>query len=283
MRKEKYLADLKDIDHELPLFKNSTQYASSDWREFGDLTVVWPIQRKLTTHECVWDFDHVNEFEMKMINNWLAQVGFKFISWQSSPSGMHIHFWTKVHGKEQKKMLTEYLAEQLEKRFGLKNDLGPMGHGHIRTEFSIHPRKGNVKEFLMSTVSPLFPFNDIPDEIYLKVTNFDPKSVKIKGKVGENEEGEIPSCMKYIIGHKFADGRERLTFALISWYKASGHTNDEIFDLVYEWCKRQDYRIMPWQLKGKIATSSGQVGCTYRHRILEELGVDMAKCHWESK
>lgn len=279
MNKENYYKKLIEIDNEEPLFKNSYDYKSSDWRAFNDLDQ-WPVQRKLTTHECVFDLDHLTPIQIQLIPNYLKETGLKFMAWQTSDSGLHIHFWVNLYGKHQKKALVKFMAQKLESTFGIKNDLGPMGHGHIRTEFSFHPQKLTCKTLLMSTMSDLFPQNELPPSLLQKVAGLT-SSDAFKSVNNSKLNGKSPMCIKYILNHKLHDGRERLLFAIISWFKANKLSEQEIFQRSYDWCKMQDYHISTSHIWAKIKTSTGQVGCSFRHQVLEELGVDMSCCKYE--
>lgn len=268
---------IEDISGYQPLYKNSLQYESADWRAFKDLTVKEPVQRKLTPTECVMDLDHVSEMDMVIIPNWLKSTGMKFIAWQSGPNGMHIHFWANVYGKEAKKQLTDFFASKLEEKFGVKNDLLPMGHGHIRAENSIHPEKGYRKEMLMLNINVVDPINHIPPQITEKLIN-----VSVNIPTGNNtiRNGKVPKCIRYMLSHQFSDGRERMLFAIASWYKANEYTDDENMQECLEWCKRQNYMISPHKIKATINSSTGKVGCRYRHNLLEDIGVDIGKCEY---
>jgi len=284
MKQSDYPQELADIDG-LPAFKNSAVYNSPDWREWNDLSAgfkfggVFPVQRKLTAHECVFDLDHVSTYHMTAIPRYLKETGLKFIAWKSGPDGMHVHFWVNMTGKHQKKALVTYMAERMETMFGVKNDLGPMGHGCIRTEFSVHPVKGYQKEHLMTNLSVLFPINELPAKLIEKVEGLD-LSDTLKASRNAERDGKCPQCVKYILSHKFSDGRERLLFSIVSWYNACGYTESEIYSHVKAWCAEQNYTISRGALWSKIKSSSGGVGCTWRHAVLEELGVDMSKCRY---
>lgn len=278
MKLSNYPQELANIDG-LPQFKNAEVYASPEWEEWQDVTVKWPVQRKLTAHECVFDLDGVTPFHMTAIPRYLTETGLKFIAWKSGPEGMHVHFWVNVTGKHQKKALVTYMAQRMEQMFGVKNDLGPMGHGCIRTEFSYHPVKGYQKEHLMSNMGTLFPINELPAALVEKVSGMDLSDTQMKTNNSERD-GKCPQCVKYILSHKFSDGRERLLFSIISWYKACGLSESEIYTSARQWCTSQDYAISTGTLWSKIKSSSGGVGCTWRHAVLEELGVDMSKCRY---
>jgi hypothetical protein len=278
MDRNEWIRKLEMIDSGLPLYKNSKSYESSDWRDYKDLTEPQPVQRKLTLHECVFDLDHVAPIHFESIPEWLKITGLKFIAWKSGHEGIHIHFWTDIHGKYQKKQLVEIMARKIEERFGVKNDLGPMGHQHIRAEYSYHPQKGYQKVLLFDNLNELFPINHIPVELKSQIDAID--TAPVKGKVGMRN-GCSPTCIKYILSHQFADGRNRLLFAVVSWFKANGLSDQEVFDKAYEWSKRQGGRLYPRFIWATIRSNNGTVGCTYRHAVLEELGVDMSKCKWE--
>ena len=278
------LQEVNDFLYEMtgvqPTFKNSLQYYSTDWTTLDFCEVEFPVQRRLTKYECVFDLDDVSQWNIHMIPKWLNSTGFKFIAWQSGPSGLHIHFWTNVAGKEEKKLVTQLLAEKIEDKFGIKNDIAPMGHGHIRAEFSFHPIKGYRKTFRLANISPLFPKNDLSPEIMKKVDNisrFTPQSTSFNAPI----DGKTPKCIRYMTSNQFSDGRERIIFSLISWWKGAGLSDDAIFNKLFDWCNSQNYHIGAGQLKSKIRSSQGRVGCRYRHQLLEDLGHDIGECDWK--
>jgi hypothetical protein len=274
---EKFLQDMTGVPS---MYNDSNVYEGQNWTTYEFCVHTFPVQRKLTKYECVFDLDDVSEWDIQMIPRWLNEIGFKFIAWQSGPSGLHIHFWTDVNGKEAKKEITRLMAKNIEEKFGIKNDLGPMGHGHIRTEFSVHPIKGYQKTFLMSNISPLFPKNDLSIEMKKKVADRC-VSLPISSSNNAPRDGKTPKCVRYMLSNKFSDGRERIVFSLISWFKGSGLTDDEIFSKIFDWSQNQNYLISVGTIKSKIRSSSGRVGCNFRHQLLEELGHDVAECDWK--
>jgi len=276
--KKRINQEIEDISGERPLYKNSKSYNSADWRDYADLTEKYPVQRKLTSFECVFDLDHVSEMQITLIPKWLKETGLKFIAYKSGPEGLHIHFWSDVYGKLQKKALTTHMASKLEEMFGVKNDLGPMGHGHIRCENSFHPKKGYQKEFLLSTVNIIDPINEISANIRRLLPNVDLKP--IQGKTGMRR-GKSPKCIKYILSHQFSDGRERLLFVIASWYKANGVDDADNVDKCMEWARRNGKFMSRQKVWATVKSNTGTVGCTYRHALLEELGVDIGECSYE--
>ena len=270
--------EIENICGERPLYKNSQVYNSPDWRDWNDLTVDYPVQRKLTRGECVFDLDHVSEVQKSLIPMWLKETGLKFEAWESGPEGLHIHFWTDVYGKHQKKKLVQILSKKVEEIFGVKNDLGPMGHGHIRTENSFHPKKGYQKKFLMSTINIIIPINEISADIRALLPHCDIKPFRGKNRA---ENGKMPKCMKYILSHQFADGRERLLFVIASWYKANGVDDKDNVALCSEWATTNSKFISQRKIWSTVKSSNGTVGCNYRHNLLEELGVDIGECKYE--
>lgn len=274
---------LTELNGEPLLFKHSDTYESNLWVTADKCHTYYPIQRKLGKKECVFDLDHVSKAAMSQIPKWLEAIDFKFQAWQSSDDGMHIHFWTEIEGKEQKKLLVQEMARRLEERFGVKNDLGPMGHGHIRTEYSVHPRKLTTKILITSNLTRLFYINDVSPSIKEKVLKMkvsDPS--ELKSNSGERD-GKCPTCMKYILGHRFADGRKRMMFVVASWYKGSGLDDKAAAKKTWEWCQSQGHFTHYSKVWATVNSSNGTVGCRYRHSLLEEIGVDMTKCEWEVK
>lgn len=262
------------------LYNNSDRYDHQNWTTLEYCDVKYPVQRKLTKFECVFDLDDVTEHNIQVIPMWLKSIDFKFVAWQSGPAGLHIHFWTDVSGKEAKKEITRIMAVNLEEKFGIKNDIAPMGHEHIRTEFSFHPNKGYQKTFLMSNISSINPKNDLSIEMKKKVADRCVSSPISRSNNGERD-GKTPKCIRYILSNNFADGRERLIFALISWFKGSGLDDEQITTKIQSWCESQNYNMPYGHILAKIRSSSGKVGCRFRHELLEELGHDIGLCDWK--
>jgi hypothetical protein len=267
-----YFKDLQDSLDENILYKNSLQYESSDWRTLDNLIIITPIQRKLFTSECVFDFDGISDTQLERIIGWLEFTGLKFSAWRSSETGVHIHYFTDVYGKEAKKQLVKHMSSKLEDKWGVENDSGPMGHDCIRAEYSIHPIKNYQKRLVFSNITIVNPINIIPDEIKAKITNYTP--TEISGISGV-KDGKSPKCMRYILSNTFSDGRKRLLFTVVSWYKGSGLTDKEVYDASYKWAKSQNLSISGRMIWAFIYSSNGTVGCRYRHNLLEELGVDI--------
>lgn len=263
-----------------PLFKNSLSYDSREWVTADKLTVKHPVQRKLTDRECVFDFDGVGDMHFEVIPALLTELGIKYIAWKSGPMGMHIHFWTQVVGDIEKKAVVKYLATKIEEVYGIRNDLGPMGHGFIRAEYSFHPIRGYQKTLLRNTLTELNNINYLPAELLEKIDEIKGEFNQKRGKIAEID-GKRPTCIKYILSHQFSDGRQRMLFILASWFKANGYTPEQNFKLCYNWCEKQKYNISNRKIWAFIHSTSGTVGCTHRHEVLEEIGVDMSKCQYE--
>jgi len=271
---------LQELNKEPSLYNDSQVYNHQDWKHLEDCTLKFPIQRKLGKYECVFDLDDVSEWNIQMIPKWLKEIGFKFIAWQSGTYGLHIHFWINIYGKEAKKKAVELMAKNIEEKFGVKNDLGPMGHGHIRAEFSVHPTKGYRKTHILTNLSTLFYINELSHSMRKKVSNltsYEPLSTHNS----VSKDGKVPKCIRYMQSNMFSDGRERIIFSLISFYKASGLDEHEILTKIQNWCNNQNYSISDGQILSKIKSSQGQVGCRFRHTLLEELGHDIGECDWK--
>lgn len=264
------------------LYKNSYSYNSPDWREFGHLTVANPVQRKLAPNECVLDFDGIDDMTAQLLPQYLTDKGFRHITWRSSSTGIHVHFFTQFTDKDTKKAIVQMIAKPLEERFGLINDAMPMGHGHIRCEWGFHPEKSEQKKFVTANIGALFYQNHINPNDIPKVRRFGSTSAPSGVRLGQ-VKGKIPTCMKYILSTKLEDGKKRLLFAVVSWYKATGGTQEEVETLVRDWVALQGAQWNQRQFQATWNSCSATVGCRFRHQILEELGVDMSKCKIENE
>lgn len=261
-------------DIEPVLYKDSTVYNSNNWKLLHQCIEMFPIHRRLTTYECVFDLDKLSPTHFVTIPQYLHETGLKFVAFKTSHNGMHIHFWCDIRGKNQKRALVEHMASKIETIFGVKNDLLPMGHQFIRAEYSFHPRKNYQKVPIFWNVSYLDYVNSIDIALKAKIT-----TVEFDSDVNPTTGGKLTTCMRYILGHSFSDGRDRLLFAIISWYKSEGKTADETVKIAWDWCKKQpNFHTSKGKLYAKYNSSTGQVGCRWRHAILEELGVDMSNC-----
>ena len=277
------MSDKMDIrqfinDIEPVLYKDSLVYHSKNWKPYNQCINDFPVHRKLTMYECIFDLDGLSSMHFKTIPEYLNETGLKFIAFKTSNNGMHIHFWVDIYGKHQKKALVEHMSQSIETIFGVKNDILPMGHGFIRAEYSFHPIKNTQKVPIFYNISDLDYVNNIDKKLRDKVTG-------VEFNVSETHSisgGNLTTCMKRILGGVWADGRDRMLFAIISWFKADGKSDKEICDIAYKWSKKQPgFYISKGTIYAKIKSSTGKVGCTYRHAILEELGEDMSGCKRE--
>jgi hypothetical protein len=320
---------LKEIENGVePSFKNSDSYIGRDWRNAEDCDT-YPIQRKLTAHECVFDYDNISASQMLAITSWMKGNDFKFEAWLTGPDGIHIHFWTDITGLNRKKILTEVMSEKIKeltgtwtmdkvrdifkvddienelfqmevvpeewiesisikvsqsfagRLFGVENDIGPMTNGMIRTEGAKHPRKGNQKILFMKNLSTLFPMNDINSSVRDKVSKLGLTSDANGMSNSGLSHGKCRTCMKLILDSTFTDCRKRLMFTVASHYVAVGLTKADAVDKTWTWAERQG-GINKNEVWASVHSSSGKVGCFGRHKLLEEVGIDMeGKCKWE--
>lgn len=255
------------------LYKNSALYQSKDWRRLVQLDT-YPVQRKLCHNEIVLDYDSCPETMTNVLPRWLDANGLRFEAWSSSRNGLHIHLW--VTDADNKFWIAKDIARKVKQTLGLTCDFGPMQGNIIRTEGSTHPKKKYVKVQVFSNLSRLFFLNDLRPSGGHKVFN--------SGSTGASKSkpraGQIPTCIKYILGHKFNDGRKRLMFTVASWYVAQGLDKKTATEKTWKWAKEQGG--ISWQeVYASVNSTQGRVGCTTRHQILEEIGVDMSDCKWE--
>lgn len=270
---------LVNIDMDEPVFKDSLTYEGNCWRNAEECSV-YPIQRKLTTRECVFDFDNISASKMYEICIWMKESCFKFEAWLSSPTGLHIHFWSDIVTKDRKKILTELMSEKVFEKFGVENDIGPMSHGFIRTEGSRHPRKGYEKILFMSNIGRVFPVNELDGLTKKKVADMGLTSNgKDTSNAGERQ-GKCRTCMKMILDGTFDDCRKRLMFTVASHYIATGQTKTEAVESTWTWAQRQG-GIGKNEVVASVYSTSGKVGCYTRHNLLEEVGIGIEDCKWE--
>ncbi len=274
---QNYLGTLAAINNGAPIeVKDATVYESSKWVPHTELTVPYPIQRKILKHECVLDFDNVTDLQVTMIVQYFQQSEMKFNAWRSSNTGLHIHFFANVYGKYQKIMLAKIVASRIEELYGVKNDIQPMHHGFVRCEYSVHPQKNIQKVPVWCGINPLFPINTFPTEILQKINKNAPKLDENGRPIVENAPKSLenpPKCVRYILSNRFIDGRKRLLFVLTSWYK-NLLPDEEIFQILKDWARRQELSISDYKIRTTIKSTNGTAGCTYRHMVLEELGHD---------
>lgn len=268
---------IEDVTEGKVYYKDSETY-NGLWVEYNFLQVKHPSQRKLTKGECVLDFDNVTDSQCNMIIAWLDALRFKYTAWKSSKTGMHIHYWVDVRGKEPLKHIVKKMADKIEAQFGISVDTQPMNHGFIRCEFSYHPEKGEQKTLIKNTVNIIDPINPVPQRI--KESLPENEFITFTGGKTKEVDGKMPKCIRYILSHQFSDGRQRLLFVLASWYKANNKSHNEIVELCYEWAKRQDYAISRGKISAFVNSTGGKVGCKFRHELLEEIGVDIGKCEY---
>lgn len=255
-----------------PLYKNSLQYECKDWREYEKLDVYPPVQRELCRNECVLDFDNVSAIDKQVICDYYKNAGLKFWAWESSESGLHIHFWVDIIGKQAKKKLVAELTRGARETLGIACDIQPMSHGVIRAEHSASPKHGFIKREFMQNLPVLNPINNLSPQMKQLVMTDEEAAKHAVGRVGA-KNGKAPKCVKYMLSHQFTDGRVRILFALISFWKASKVNDIDILSNATAWCQTQKYYYPKGKLIACIKSSNGRVGCAYRHSLLEELGV----------
>ena len=245
-----------------PLYLNSTEYASKDWRLRKDCTIEFPVQRKLCVHEIVADFDDITDSDKDIIMAWFRLKDFKHAVYNSG-AGLHVHFFTNITSKFQKVGLLEII----EKKIGYKIDKNPTKSGHIRAEYSFHPIKKYQKTLIYTNLNVFFYQNQLDVQLTENLLKYEPKEVSMKQEIGTRR------CMNYILSNCFANGRKRLMFAVVSHYKALKYSDDDIFTLTKNWCKRQpNFEISDSNIWSSVHTSNGLCKCSYRHQLLQELG-----------
>lgn len=265
------------INYFAPEFLDSTSYFSSSWKTRAECKHEYPIQRRLCNGETVADFDKVKKADKAWIYQWFFERDFRFAFFNSSDNGCHVHFFTKVHGKYRKQGLLKIIEQSINKDRKnqdleeLKIDDGPVMRNWIRSEDSMHPKKGTRKILLWSNISHFFYINELSDTIMEKVQRISlsgPDLSKIPKETG------VPQSIRYMQSNSFADGRNRIMFCLVSWYKSQGFNNDEIYQKIQEWVHRQSScYISPTKIHGCIYSSTGLVRETYRKKLLDELGI----------
>lgn len=273
------------LDEILPAdleYKNSLDYASKDWRQAHDIDVTLPVQRRLANNELVFDFDHITDDTANILCNFCEGADIKYFAWKSGPEGLHIHMWLNYsYSLELRKRIVEVLSQNITAFSGVQNDINPMRQGVIRAEWSVHPEKGYQKIPFRYNLNHLFYKNPVPSEILVKAQAAQEEICTTSGRTGPRD-GKVPTCMKYILSHMFADGRQRLLFAVTSWYKSQAPelNRDAAISKIMAWAQKQGVHNL-WQVPYMYDASEARCGCTYRHSVLEELGVDMPKCRWE--
>ena len=255
---------------EAVIVKDALKYESSLWKLYFDANNAHPVQRQLTSQEIVLDFDGLSEAMKVIVCNYIDEAGLKFIAWDSSDSGIHIHFWTSIYGKVQKIKLAEMISEKVYNAFKIPNDINPMRQQVIRAEYSKHPKKGVVKTFRYCNFGDYF-MNYVDYTTSQRLNGIKESKVKLVSSASPSNELGQHGCINYIESNQFTDGRKRLLFVLTSYYKNSMSDGD-LFKKLRQWADRQSWNIHDGYLRGQIHASRGLVGCNFRHELLEELG-----------
>jgi hypothetical protein len=272
--------NFSDYGEEMPLFKDSEHYDSKRWVKRQECETERPIQRMLSKHECVLDYDDITLPLQQQLLDWLDSIEFKYEAWMSSPTGLHIHFLTPMVGHEKKKAMVSYISQKIYELFNIANDDNPMSQGIIRAEHSIHPKKGCEKILLRAKIPRLFPMNELTPTVMQKVFEMSsrgaPTGISNSGLKGK----KCRTCMNYILSNRFRDCRKRLMFTVASHFVAQKLPKSECLHLTWQWAKQQG-GITYSEVYASVNSSNGRVGCHTRHKLLEEVGVDMSDCRWE--
>jgi len=263
---------MKEILNNLkPLYLNSSDYSGKDWKLKEDCSVF--SNRKLCKYEIVVDFDNVSHDQKTQILTWFIKHNFLFVIYTSSETGLHLHFFSKYKNKFHKRKLLELIEQDLK----IPIDSGPVMRGWIRAEDSVHPVKKTIKTLLYTNISklaylsPLFYTNELSYSTHKKVL-----SQSILGdEIILSPETETPKSIRYMLSHKFTDGRSRIIFCLMSYWKDKGLDNNKIFENTKEWLRKQNYYIQDHKIWASIYSNKARVRDNYRLNLLNELGVDI--------
>ncbi len=260
---------LSEMTGEEIIVKDSLTYAGN-WVHHLDATMRFPIQRRLTTNECVLDYDGVTEGYKLLIINYLKDVDFKFSAWDSSETGLHIHFWTNLTSKHMKVALVLELNDRLVAKFGqkLQTDTAPIKQGVIRAEDSMHPVKGDIKTLREDNLGAVY-FNYVSTEMCMTLNGYASDTKQVDANTGPRDTG-AHGCVTALETTPLTDGRKRALFALISYYKG----DSDIVEKLGKWMSFQGMTLNTGTLRALIRSNSGKVGCRYRHELLDELGVE---------
>lgn len=260
------------LEKEGVLYLNSKDYFSSDWRLKKDCEVY--SNRRLTKEEIVLDFDKLKDFILDKckIIEFFATRNFKFWLYQSSNTGLHLHFFAKnVKNKYHKKRLIEII----EKKINLEIDKGPVMRNWIRADMTPHPRKGYYKHLIYTNVSEsdcihrLFYVNELDYSTRQKVFSVSTTGVP----KGLKKDLDNPKTIQIMETRKFIDGRKQILFCLASFYKKKlGST--KTYEKLREWCDFQSYNIPDSHLRATIKSSRGIVRESFRSKLLQSLGIN---------
>jgi len=127
----------------------------------------------------------------------------------------------------------------------------------------------------VDSVPTLDPLNTVPDKLRKQL---DIAPMTFGNSNSKLINGKMPKCMRYILSHQFSDGRQRMLFTIVSWYKANGYSDKDNVRFASEWARRQGLNIPTGKIWASVKSTNGSVGCNYRHGLLEEIGVDIGKC-----
>ena len=263
----------KILEIHKPLYLNSKDYFSKDWRPKQECSVY--SNRKLCEEEIVFDFDKLTSIwsDCSKICSYFNQKGFKFWLYQSGEQGLHLHlFINGIKNKHQKAKFIEIISKQLE----LEIDVGPNKRGWIRAEGSLHPTKGFKKVLLYTNVHTMayicrdfymnYIFGHNAQKVFNQGFSGTPRHIP--------DDLVAPYTIDQMLYTKFNDGIKRVLFCLVSFWKSKKLSDEVIFNKSKNWVEYQGANILDSHIKATIKSSSGLVRDGYRQKLLEELGVD---------
>lgn len=257
------------------LYLESKDYSGKSWKVKSECKYF--SNRKVMPNELPLDFDDLKDFwgSYAKISKYFINKGYLFWIYQSGISGIHLHFFAyDITNKYQKKEL----ILMIEKDLGIKIDYAPAYKGWIRAEDSVHPVKKFKKILLFTNVHPVayldkrFYFNRLSVSITKKLSKMSFSEPTIDNIPVEKDK---PRSIKFMQNNTFANGRKRILFCLISWWKSRGLSDAQVFSKSKDWINRQNYFISDLSIKASINSSNGTVRDKYRLELLEELGFSV--------
>lgn len=211
--------------------------------------------------------------------------------YNSGGDGGHIHAFVDelkeipntLYRSEIKKMLISYyskgfLVKKKDLPYHVCNTGSCSDNALICLENSLS-RKGKLKKLIF--YNEYEEPSKINKEVYNKFNeNIIEKANKPKVlNYLEKQNKTKPPCIIFFEMEDFKaiqDGRKRVAFILISYYKKLGLSDDEIYSKLIDWKHSvlNEYdNIQDFWIKSAISSNKGTVGCRYKKEILTELGI----------
>lgn len=258
-------------------------YNSKEYKEIYTVQLLQekPHHREVLSTEVVIDVDVDDKKEMNIVTDMitarLCAFETKFSLWETGGKGVHFHTYWKGLDKytsDDRKILKELILKHL--CFGVMQrgriDTQLCSTHMIRAEHGQHEATRHYKSFLKGHNE--LEYNEIPEVVIKQFEAF--KERMSHWKPCKIVDKSMPICVQFFLSDDFIavkDGRKNALFALSSWYKQQGLSNNENIEKLI---KFDHYNLHGYlgkhRINAAVRSNKGLMRCSGRHKILQMIG-----------